>query len=121
VNGDGKMDFIATRGHQQGVIWFEAPSWKIHDIHPTLREPHSLAVIDMDSDGDVDCATCAFGDSTCAWFENDGRGNFKTHIVGTDQKGYDIRALDMDNDGDLDLLVAGQNTKNVVWYANPRR
>jgi hypothetical protein len=121
VNGDGKMDFIATRGHQQGVIWFEAPTWKIHGIHPTLREPHSLAVADMDGDGDVDCATCAFGDSTCAWFENDGKGNFTTHVVGTDQKAYDIRAIDMDNDGDLDLLVAGQNSKNVVWYANPRR
>jgi hypothetical protein len=121
VNGDGKVDFIATRGHQQGVIWFEAPTWKIHDIHPTLREPHSLAVVDMDGDGDIDCATCAFGDSTCAWFENDGKGKFTTHIVGTDQKAYDIRAIDMDNDGDLDLLVAGQNSKNVVWYANPRR
>jgi hypothetical protein len=121
VNGDGKVDFIATRGHQQGVIWFEAPTWKIRDIHPTLREPHSLAVVDMDGDGDIDCATCAFGDSTCAWFENDGKGKFTTHIVGTDQKAYDIRAIDMDNDGDLDLLVAGQNSKNVVWYANPRR
>ena len=25
VNGDGRVDFIASRGHGQGVIWFEAP------------------------------------------------------------------------------------------------
>ena len=85
------------------------------------RDYLSSASDRKDGDGDVDCATCAFGDSTCAWFENDGKGNFKTHIVGTDRKAYDIRAIDMDNDGDLDLLVAGQNSKNVVWYANPRR
>ena len=119
VNGDGKMDFIATRGHGRGVIWFENPSWKIHDIHKTLKEAHSLIVIDMDGDGDVDAATCAYGDEICAWFENDGKGNFKTHIVGTEQQAYDIRAVDMDKDGDLDLLIAGRGTKNVVWYESP--
>lgn len=121
VNGDGRMDFIATRGHQQGVIWFEAPTWKIHDIHPTIREPHCLAVADIDADGDLDCATCAFGERMCAWFENDGRGHFTSHVLDRDQQAYDLRAIDMDNDGDLDLLVAGQNSKNVVWYENPRR
>jgi hypothetical protein len=119
VNGDGQTDFIATRGHGQGVIWFEAPNWSIHEIHPTLRDPHSLAVADLDKDGDLDCATCAYGDRICAWFENDGHGNFTTHVLNRDQAAYDIRAVDMDGDKDLDLLVAGQLSKNVVWYENP--
>ncbi|MCA9030481.1 MAG: hypothetical protein KDA66_06700, partial [Planctomycetaceae bacterium] len=54
-----------------------------------------------------------------AWFENDGAGNFKTHVIGEGQAAYDLRAVDMDKDGDLDLLVAGQNSQNVVWYENP--
>jgi len=69
----------------------------------------------------VDAATCAKDDKIVAWFENDGRGNFKTHIVGRDQAAYDIRSVDMDRDGDLDLLVAGQTSKNVVWYENPTK
>ena len=121
VNGDGKMEFIATRGHGRGVLWFEAPTWKIHTIHATLQEPHCLQVVDMDDDGDVDAATCAYGDQIAAWFENDGKGNFKTHIVAREQAAYDIRAVDMDDDGDLDLLIAGQRSKNVAWYENPRK
>lgn len=121
VNGDGKTDFIASRGHGKGVVWFEAPDWKQHDIHPTLAGPHCLVVIDMDGDGDIDAATCAKDDKIAAWFENDGKGVFQTHIVGREQAAYDIRAVDIDRDGDLDLLVAGQTSKNVVWFENPRK
>lgn len=119
VNGDGKVDFIASRGHGQGVLWFEAPDWKPHDIHASLTGPHCLAAADLDGDGDIDAATCAKDDRIAAWFENDGRGSFTTHIIGRDQAAYDIRATDMDRDGDLDLLVAGQESNNVVWYENP--
>lgn len=121
VNGDGKMDFIATRGHGRGVIWFEAPNWREHVIHETLLEPHALVVVDMDEDGDLDAATCAYGDRKAMWFENDGKGRFKNHLVAADQAAYDILAADMDLDGDLDLLIAGQASKNVVWYENPRK
>jgi len=119
VNGDGRTDFIASRGHGHGVVWFEAPSWNLHEIHATLKEPHCLVAVDMDGDGDVDAATCAYGDKIAVWFENDGRGNFTTHVVGHDQEAYDIRALDMDLDGDIDLLIAGRESNNVVWYENP--
>ena len=54
-----------------------------------------------------------------AWFENDGKGKFNTHIINDDQAAYDIRLVDMDKDGDLDVLIAGQHSKNVVWYENP--
>jgi hypothetical protein len=121
VNGDGKMDFIATRGHGIGVMWLEAPDWVQHVIHPTLKEPHNLTVVDMDGDGDIDAATCGYGDRLVVWFENDGKGNFKTHVVARDQAAYDIRSVDMDRDGDLDLLIAGQLSHNVVWFENPRR
>lgn len=121
VNGDGKVDFIASRGHGHGLLWFEAPSWKIHDIHKTLEGPHCLQIADIDGDGDIDAATCAKDDQIAAWFENDGKGNFTTHIIGREQAAYDIRAVDMDSDEDLDLLVAGQASRNVVWYENPTK
>jgi hypothetical protein len=119
INGDGKVDFLASRGHGKGVVWFEAPHWKPHEIHATLAGPHCLQVVDMDGDGDIDAATCAKDDKLAVWFENDGKGQFTTHIVGRQQSAYDIRAVDMDGDGDLDLLIAGRDTLNVVWYENP--
>lgn len=121
ANRDGKIDFIASRGHGRGVVWFEAPSWREHPIHASLKEPHCLAVLDMDSDGDVDAATCAFGDKEVWWFENNGKGIFVNHLVARNQEAYDIRATDLDRDGDIDLLIAGRGSKNVVWYANPAK
>lgn len=121
VNGDRHTDLVASRGHGRGVVWFEGPEWDRHDIDPEIKEPHCLAAVDLDDDGDVDVATCAFGDRIAAWYENDGKGAFTRHVVGTDQEAYDIRTVDMDLDGDLDLLVAGRGSKNVVWYANPVR
>ena len=121
INGDGRTDFIASRGHGNGIVWFEAPDWKVHEIHPTLREPHSLIALDLDRDGDIDAASCAFGDKEAWWFENDGKGGFTNHRVAINQEAYDIRALDMDQDGDLDLIIAGRRSNNVAWYENPEK
>lgn len=119
VNGDGRVDLVASRGHGKGVLWFEAPDWKTHIMDADITEPHCLAVQDIDGDGDVDVTTCAYGSRLCVWYENDGKGHFKRHVVGTNQEAYDIRIVDMDGDGDNDFLVAGRGSNNVVWYDNP--
>lgn len=121
VNGDGKVDWIATRGHGVGVIWFENPSWKIHDIDTKIRSPHSLTVADHDQDGDLDAAACGYESERVMWYENDGKGNFRLHILDDKQQSYHLQSVDMDSDGDLDLLNAGRGSKNVVWYENPLR
>ena len=95
------------------------PSWKIHDINTELLSSHCLQAGDIDGDGDIDAATCAYISRKAAWFENDGKGSFTTHIIHDDQAAYDIRLVDMDGDRDLDALIAGQQSKNVVWYENP--
>jgi hypothetical protein len=118
LNGDGKMDFVASRGHGHGVLWFEAPEFVLHEINSELEGPHCLATGDIDGDGDVDAVTCAKDSRIAAWFENDGRGGFTTRVIHDDQAAYDIRLVDMDNDRDLDVLIAGQASQNVTWYEN---
>jgi hypothetical protein len=123
VNKDGKVDFIASRGHGKGLVWFEAPDWKPHDIDPAHVYPHSLAIADIDKDGDIDAVACsAVYDGSkptgVAWFENDGNGQFRTHLIAPGQASYDIRLTDIDGDGDSDILVAGQESRNVIWFEN---
>lgn len=119
LNGDGKVDFLASRGHSAGVLWFEAPDWTAHEIDPEIKSPHSLVLDDLDGDGDLDGATCGYESQRVAWYENDGKGNFTTHVIDEAQESYDLRSIDMDGDGDLDLLNAGRATANVAWYENP--
>ena len=118
VNGDGKIDWVASRGHGVGVLWFENPSWKIHEIDLEIKQPHSLTVADHDQDGDIDIASCGFESEWVRWYENDGKGNFTIHTLDEAQQSYDLRSIDMDGDGDQDLLNAGRGSKNVVWYEN---
>lgn len=121
LNGDGKVDLLASRGHGFGLLWFEAPDWTIHEIDTEPEGAHCLAVIDLDLDGDLDAATVAKDSKWALWYENDGKGNFTRHLIDGDQAAYDIRTIDMDADGDPDLVVAGQASKNVVWYQNPAK
>lgn len=119
VNGDGKVDWVASRGHGAGVLWFENPGWQMHTIDGEIQSPHSLTVADHDQDGDLDVASCGYGSEWVRWYENTGKGVFKTHTLDSGQQSYDLRSIDMDGDGDLDLLNAGRGTRNVAWYENP--
>lgn len=119
VNGDGRVDWVASRGHGIGVLWFENPSWTMHEIDTEIEFPHSLTVADHDQDGDMDAATCGYGSERVMWYENGGDGRFALHTLDTQQQSYDLRSVDMDGDGDLDLLNAGRGTQNVAWYENP--
>lgn len=121
LNGDGKVDFFASRGHSQGILWFEAPDWKLHEIDAEMKSPHSLVLADLDGDGDLDGATCGYESKVVAIYRNDGKGGFTKEVLDADQESYDLRAIDMDGDGDLDLLNAGRASGNVAWYENPAK
>jgi hypothetical protein len=118
VNGDGNVDWVASRGHSAGVLWFENPTWTIHEIDIEIRQPHSLTVADHDQDGDLDVASCGYESEWVRWYENDGKGRFRIRTLDDAQQSYDLRSVDMDGDGDLDLLNAGRGSNNVVWYEN---
>ncbi|MAT45988.1 MAG: hypothetical protein CMO35_00990 [Verrucomicrobiaceae bacterium] len=119
VNGDGEPDILASRGHGNGVVWFEGPDWTEHVIDEDILFPHATDFGDIDGDGDIDLSTVGFGSKLAAWYENDGRGNFTRHTLSRNQMAYDTMITDLDGDGDMDILVAGQKSENVIWFENP--
>ena len=40
-----------------------------------------VAAADLDGDGDLDLTSCDTTNNALYWFENDGKGNFKRHII----------------------------------------
>ena len=120
LNGDGIIDFFATKGHNQGVLWFKGPEFERIEIDTEILNPHSLDLADLDKDGDLDAVTSTKDeDGITAWYENAGDGTFSRHIIARGQGSYDTRFVDMDGDGDLDVLIAGHTSNNVVWLENP--
>lgn len=118
LNGDGKPDFLASRGHGKGIVWFEAPEWEPHEVDTRLVGPHAIAIADLDGDGDPDFVVCAKDSGVLAWYENDGRGGFTEHRISEDQSAYELKLVDLNQDGAPDILVAGQESQNVVWFEN---
>ncbi|MEM7393092.1 MAG: VCBS repeat-containing protein, partial [Verrucomicrobiota bacterium] len=122
LDGDGKVDYVASRGHGAGVLWFKGPDFKKIEIDPDVPRPHCLAMDDIDGDGDPDFATCtSTEEGITVWYENDGKANFTKHVIDKGQGSYDIRLVDLDGDKDLDILIAGHSSRNLVWYENPGR
>ena len=97
LNGDGQVDFLASRGHGVGLMWFKGPDFRPIEIDPKNVGPHSLVLQDLDGDGDLDGATCGrFQTGDMSWYENDGEGNLPN--IWYESGAYDLRAEDMDGD-----------------------
>lgn len=119
LNNDGQMDFVGCRVLGGGVVWFKGPEFTRIDIDAAIKNPHSLAVADLNGDGSLD-VICSESrpDGNTVIYLNDGKGNFTHQIIDEKQGSYDIRIVDMDGDGDLDVLLAGAFNRNIVWYEN---
>ena len=138
VNGDGRMDMIATDG------WMEQPSegavegvWKFHK-YPFARAGADMFAYDIDGDKDNDIVTALSAhDFGLAWYENtgvdaDGDTTFEKHLLmgeTTEQSPYGllftelhaVQLADMNGDGLLDLVTGktywSHHAQSPMWDA----
>lgn len=78
----------------------------------------SVAVADLDGDGDLDLVAANDGGSEFAWYENDGSLSFTKHSLGTTFTGARwVDVADMDDDGDKDIIGTAL-TSGLVFFEN---
>lgn len=125
VNKDGKIDVMA------GAFWFEAPSWKRHEIAPGKSfdpaKEYSTSFLnfsmDVNLDEWADLIVIGFPGTPGLWFENpkNNGGHWKKHVI-SDTVGIGNESpsfVDVDGDGRSDILCADSNAKQIVWLRAP--
>ncbi len=123
VNKDGKKDVMA------GTFWFEAPSWKIHEIDSP--EIHSINgygnsflnfSMDVNQDGWTDMIRIGFPGKEAMWYENPKNkpGFWKERFVYNSVGNESPALFDIDGDGKPDLLCNDPQLKKVIWVSPPR-
>ena len=131
VNSDGWTDVAVSRflGENRfdssgGVevflnregLFSSTPDWEDSGIYS-----FSLALGDVDRDGDLDLAVCG-GESyfhdpePSRLYENDGNGLFELSMTFEPSYRMDTAFVDLDNDGWLDLIFAEQEHPHTVYY-----
>jgi hypothetical protein len=130
LNGDGRVDIVATEENSGGIAdalacWWEQPmtgatntNWPRRTI-ATQYTLNNLDVADLDRDGDPDLVLAEHrGTKRIAVWENDGLGAFVERRVGQGRESHlGGRTVDLDGDGDLDLVSIAYDdfTKLHLW------
>ena len=140
VNADGLNDLVTSSAHEYGIFWYEQTqrdgeiTFKQHPIDKSWSQAHSLALADMDGDGDLDLATGKRfmahnggdpGESDplgVYWYELKRGPNpeWIKHIIPYNEgigSGMNIIAEDFDGDSDVDIIVTGK-WGGPAWFEN---
>ena len=132
VTGDGDLDVLTASFADDSISLFEgarilsqnrigvvfAPAQSISNSADQAR---TVAVADLDRDGDGDLLSASEGDGKIAWYENlDGQGTFGSEQIISSAAGDGtwLHVADMDGDGDIDVVTASTVSDELAWYEN---
>ncbi len=136
LNGDGLADVISSSAHQYGIWWHEQgrdaegnATWTEHKIDTSFSQSHSLALTDINGDGNPDLVTGkryfahnggdpgAHDPAVLVWFEyQPGKiPSWTPHQIDNDSgSGLNIVVEDINQDKLPDIVVS--NKKGVFVF-----
>lgn len=132
VDGDGRMDVIATGGGPDAgvVAWWrndggDPSGWAQQTLAQDFMGASGVVSGDFDGDGNTDVLAAAINDSEIAWWQNSGTDPvaWTKHTITDGFQGVQsVMAADLDGDGRLDVLGGsgpdGENRDQVAWWRN---
>jgi hypothetical protein len=141
VDGDGELEIVLSEGdaciygYPQGgkLGWFKRGGdiralWTEHRIADNLRDPHSLQIANLCGEGQQDLLVGEIGKKDTLdqepprllVYENDGKGNFKEHLIEQGIGTHHARLADFRGTGRLDIasrsLHGPHKWEVYVWY-----
>ena len=127
LDGDGDLDaVVANTNGQAETVWRNngSGSFSAHPTTPSFGagDSQSVALGDLDGDGDLDAVVAnTNGQADTVWLNN-GSGSFSAHPTTPSFGAGDSQSValgDLDSDGDLDAVVANTNGQaETVWLNN---
>jgi hypothetical protein len=91
-----------------------------HLIKGGYKYCYGIAAADLDRDGDIDLTSVDTLSQKLYWFENDGKGTFKQHVI---ENEYPTKLerhaiADLNRDGKPDVVIIENQHGDVLWYKN---
>ena len=126
MDGDGDLDILSASLFDDVVAWYENdgaadPTFTRIVITTATNGAYTLAVGDMEGDGDLDIFSTSRYDDTVSWFENDGGIDplFTERIISTSvNNATDVSFGDLDGDGDYDIAASSRDDDTIAWFEN---
>jgi hypothetical protein len=111
VDGDGYPDLVTSGWFTKRLAWWHNPGrsggkWEEHPIAEGSPIEFSF-LVDLDNDGKADEILPQFGDNhPLTWYERDGHGGIRGHVVSDRSYGHGIGVGDVNGDHRNDILTS---------------